>query len=344
MLLHTNVQCIRHKTKLIEAFTHNAEPEIITVTEHWLKKEEINATCIQGYVVADSFCRDKYKNGGTMIYTKTNLTTTPLHSIKAISVEKHFEVAAVTVEGLDVKTTIMVIYRSPLGDLKIFMQNLTTVLLRISHLKHRVVVTGDFNVNFMDTGPKQKALIDIFNSFNLHMVIDKPTRITQHSSTCIDNIFTNIATDLETATITDAGISDHCTLTLRVRLPTGREEKNTYDIRRTFKKKQRDEFAHKLSGTNWGPVLLETSVDGKFDAFKKIFRALFEETFPKRKIKRGIKKITHVWYTPELKSLSAEVRKAYKESKCNANDDRKQNYLTLKRSYITALDTAKKKP
>lgn len=343
MLLHTNIQCIRHKTKRIEALIYNAEPAIISVTEHWLKKEEIEATCIQGYVVADAFCRDKHRNGGTMIFTKTGLTSTPLNDITALSVEKHFEVSAATVEGLDIKTAIVVLYRSPLGDLKIFMENLTTVLLRISRLKHRVVVAADFNVNFMETGPQQQALMDLFSSFNLHMAINKPTRITRHSSTCIDNIFTNIDKDLETATITDAGISDHCTLALRVRLPTTREAKNTNDMRRTFTKKQRDTFAYKLSRTNWDPVLLETSVDGKFDAFMKIFTALFEESFPKRKMKRSTtnKNPTNEWYTPELQSLSAEVWKAYQESKHTADEARKRRYLAMKRHYITSLDTAK---
>jgi endonuclease/exonuclease/phosphatase family metal-dependent hydrolase len=210
LLLHTNIQCIRHKTKRIEALIHNAEPAIISVTEHWLKKEEIEATCIQGYVVADAFCRDKHRNGGTMIFTKIGLISTPLNDI--------------------------------------------TALLRISRLKHRVVVAADFNVNFMEIGPKQRALMDIFGSFNLHMAITKPTRITDHSSTCIDNIFTNIDKDLETATITDAGISDHCTLALTVRIPTTREVKNTNDRRRTFKDKQKDIFAYKLSRTNWDPA------------------------------------------------------------------------------------------
>jgi hypothetical protein len=327
---------------MIETLLHSSEPDIISITEHWLKKDEVEATCIQGYVVADSFCREKYKNGGTIIYTKIGLTITPLHRITMLNVEKHFEVSAATIEGPDGKTTIVTLYRSPTGDLKIFMENLTTALEIISHQKHRILVGGDFNLNFLERGPNQQALTDIFSSFNLHMLINKPTRITHHSRTCIDNIFSNIDKDQVTTTITDSGISDHCTLTLKVRVLAGNKAKYTYvETRRTLNEKQKNIFTLKLSNTNWDPILQESSVDEKFDAFMKMFTALFEETFPARKIKiRTSQKRKLEWYTPELQTLSADVWNAYQESKHNTDEDQKRNYLRLKRHYVTSLDTA----
>ena len=69
--------------------------------------------------------------------------------------------------------------------------------------KKHVYIAGDFNVN---TGPTLRCdgntqkFKNILSSIFLFPLIDKPTRVTRHSATVIDNIYCN-ASDIQWAHI-----------------------------------------------------------------------------------------------------------------------------------------------
>ena len=52
---------------------------------------------------------------------------------------------------------------------------------------------GDFNIDLLkhESQNSYKNVLDIMYSFGLYPLIDKPTRVTDSSTTLIDNIFTN---------------------------------------------------------------------------------------------------------------------------------------------------------
>ena len=49
-------------------------------------------------------------------------------------------------------------------------------------------VIGDFNINLFDT---DEEFLNMMSNSGLLPVIDRPTRVTHHSSTLIDNVFTS---------------------------------------------------------------------------------------------------------------------------------------------------------
>jgi endonuclease/exonuclease/phosphatase family metal-dependent hydrolase len=53
----------------------------------------------------------------------------------------------------------------------------------------KVIICGDFNVNYMENSNKKAKLEEILNTFNLKSIISFPTRIGSKSATIIDNIF-----------------------------------------------------------------------------------------------------------------------------------------------------------
>ena len=67
--------------------------------------------------------------------------------------------------------------------------------LLMSNVKHNktVFLCGDINIDLLKYGSDNNTThyVDTMFSLGLYSLIDKPTRITAHSSTLIDNIFTN---------------------------------------------------------------------------------------------------------------------------------------------------------
>ena len=86
-----------------------------------------------------------------------------------------------------------VVYRHPSFNLETFLSNFYSVIGKISQERKLCLISGDFNINLLnyDKHPLTQDFINTLSSFFLEPHILRPTRITSHSSTLIDNIFFN---------------------------------------------------------------------------------------------------------------------------------------------------------
>ena len=104
-----------------------------------------------------------------------------------------------------------VIYRAPNDNLTNFVKNFNEVFDRIAKENELCYLMGDFNVNLMiyQTNILTGELLDSMHSHLLSPLINRPTRITSHTATLIDNIITNNidADSVNGLLLTD--ISDH---------------------------------------------------------------------------------------------------------------------------------------
>ena len=87
-------------------------------------------------------------------------------------------------------------YRPPNMSLKEFNRLLSSTFDKIQREKKKIVyVCGDFNVNIMSHlkgGLSIQEFSNIFSSYFCFPSINKPTRVTDHSASIIDNIYCNI--------------------------------------------------------------------------------------------------------------------------------------------------------
>ena len=97
-------------------------------------------------------------------------------------------------------------------DLDDFNKNFLNKLLeKVSKEQKSVYLLGDFNVNLLNYNdhPPTNEFLDSLASNSVIPYILQPTRITDHSETLIDNIFSNVITvDAISGNLT-ATISDH---------------------------------------------------------------------------------------------------------------------------------------
>ena len=105
-----------------------------------------------------------------------------------------------------------VIYRHPSMDLTDFNCNyLNKLLENISKEQKSVFLLGDFNANLLNYNEHNEIneFLDFLASNSFIPLILQPTRITSHSNTLIDNMFSNVIDpDITSGNLT-ATISDH---------------------------------------------------------------------------------------------------------------------------------------
>ena len=86
-------------------------------------------------------------------------------------------------------------YRSPSKRPDSFLRNLDSTMQKLSgrHGKKHVILVGDLNINLINhaTDRSSQDLVDSMASSGFLQLIARPTRLTDHSATLIDHIYTN---------------------------------------------------------------------------------------------------------------------------------------------------------
>lgn len=90
------------------------------------------------------------------------------------------------------KLIISCIYRTPGSDIQLFTDHIEQLNTNMG--VKEVFICGDFNIDLLKAKwhrPTENVLNTLY-SLAFYPKITRPTRITSHSSSLIDNIFTNV--------------------------------------------------------------------------------------------------------------------------------------------------------
>ena len=99
------------------------------------------------------------------------------------------------------KALIYCIYRAPKTDLEQLNEFISNFCRNTRN--KTVYLCSDFNIDLLqhDTNTSTNNFIDHLYHFGLHPLITRPTRITGHSKTLIDNIFTTNLSNIHSGLI-----------------------------------------------------------------------------------------------------------------------------------------------
>ena len=170
---------------------------MIGLTETWLTKSSAIHYSLPGYKSIEN-SRKNRTGGGVAFYIKENLDN--LENF----IHNEFSRMNETIESLLVEIRvsgsknllIMVMYRPPNSNSKHFLE-----YVHVLDLTHNPIfnnkdcfILGDFNIDISKCHIQNTSqeLIDTMLSASFLPLITKPTRVTNHSATLIDNIFCNI--------------------------------------------------------------------------------------------------------------------------------------------------------
>ena len=119
-----------------------------------------------------------------------------------------------------------------------------------------VYITGDINIDFFryNTDNQTSEYLDMLLDLGYLPIITKPTRITDHSATLIDHIYTNVPQKVVKSGIILAGITDHLPIfcTADNKLPIRYEERKYF---RHFSRFEDELFINDLNNLNFNSLV-----------------------------------------------------------------------------------------
>ena len=144
---------------------------------------------------------------------------------------------------------------------------------------------GDLNINLLDhaSNDRVKQFINTILQNNLIPTINKPTRVTNRSSTLIDNIITNNfhGNPLNTGII-KTDLTDHFpTFLITDEILHYNAPSKTIIYKRQINENSLNNFRNLLlSEVDWGLLLESSEVNSTYDLFLKLFLRQYEKAFP----------------------------------------------------------------
>ena len=150
-------------------------------------------------------------------------------------------------------------------------------------------MAGDFNMNLLDFEQNKKVqdFLNIMFGHSMMPVINKPTRVTKNTATAIDHIFINSVTTTKfKAGIIKSVISDHFPIFFVADYNIHiKEPKERFIFRRDLSDISVVKFKYKLRTVSWDSITNSSDTNKAYDNFIEIFSSLYDECFPKKKIK-----------------------------------------------------------
>ena len=243
-----------------------------------------------------------------------------------------------------------VIYRHPSTDLTDFNWNyLNKLLENISKEQKSIFLLGDFNVNLLNYNEHKQTnkFLDSLVSNSFIPLILQPTRITSHSTTLIDNIFSNdIDPDIISSNLT-ATISDHLPQFAIISNMFGNISGNKSKIyERDCSKFDRENSILNYFPVDWEVLLKidEKNVDNSTKMYLDTINMLLDTYAPLKRInKYKLKFKSKPWITLGLqKSISAK-NKLLKNFINTKDPVLKEEFHTKYKIYKNLLSTHMKK-
>lgn len=158
--------------------------------ETWLNNSTLSLVPLYNYNGHHSIRSDGRRGGGVSIYTTSEICTKELNNLN-ISLD-FIECIFVECRYGNKKFLVGNVYRPPNSNVDLFIDKIEHLLILISKLNYdESFITGDFNLDLLNYLNDNRCLnfMNVMFSNSMTPIITKPTRITQNSSTLIDNIF-----------------------------------------------------------------------------------------------------------------------------------------------------------
>ena len=232
------------------------------------------------------------------------------------------------------------VYRSPSREPEKFIQFMEDMFLALHRHRHKhIIFAGDFNIDLLNYEKDifSQKLTDIMANHGFLQTVSRPTRITDHSATLIDHVYSNISEYITSTNIVTLDLSDHLAVVTNLVLSSNsassseRLTKRTKTPYRRFNAENNEKFRRLISEETWPEVESETDAQTKFDKFIHTYNTHYDTAFPletnsaRRKNERRNPK---PWILPWLEDACARKNRLYHEF---VNDPTEKNKIKYKK-------------
>ena len=184
-------------------------------------------------------------------------------------------------------------YRSPSNNPRQFLEQMDNILVSIErHSSKQILLVGDFNIDLIkhQHDPIGQQLIDLMARHGFVQVINRPTRITDHSMTLIDHIYTNKVHNMISSGVVTYDISDH--LGTSITFTLNDDVAPTLDLDdidghfAKFDEENLAKFRQLIEEQSWDDVLNESDAQQKYSKFAELYTNLYSAAFPQTTARR----------------------------------------------------------
>ena len=357
IILNINCRSLLNKAEELNYILDELKPDIACLTETWLDSSTPKNSFIPiGYTMIrkdrpESF-KQKYgrnRGGGIAIVHKEGLKI----DLKNYITNKTEEILWAEIKGKQ-NFLLGVIYRPDYCDLLKDDEEesiLEESIRKAAEITHRMIVTGDLNIDMANPGNKMtEKLTDIFSCYGMNQHIKKPTRIDKSGKeTIIDHTWADEETKLIKSTETFIALSDHLGTYTSINVPKFIPEKKTI-LCRCWKNYTKQEFNEKLTeNIQKSKLISEINKEDTNTSMVELSAVIINtlnQIAPMKEIQITQRQCNIPWYTKELRdmiTIKKELLSDYYSTKLEylkqslKNISNRIGYLkrSLKQKYIT---------
>ena len=197
-------------------------------------------------------------------------------------------------------------------DVDEFNNYMSPLLSKITKEKKTLLLLGDFNINLLKCNSENSHsdFLDLLGSFQILPYITLPTRITNISSTLIDNIFVSSTPYTMTSGNLTVNLSDHLPQFLFLSMSTESKKLPKLGFYRKWANFDSNKFSDEFSNIDWNEVLAidKGNVNHSFDSFLQTFSIILDNHVPLSQQTRKQEQLKNKPWIPKGILTSIKIR------------------------------------
>lgn len=209
-----NIRSLKNKMDELEHFIKKLKkkPQLIIITESWIRKGEEKFFCMQNYCPVFS-SRIDCRGGGIAVYVHESI---PFEEKVNIQIEKNH---VILIRLCDLKINICAIYRSPSTNINDFLNYLDEYLEN----NEKQIVCGDINIDLLKKNCPNTTNYEQIVTANGYKLLNEIHK-SQYTYNCgdhhsiLDHAFTNILNIEQNLKILPVAFSDHKMLQINMKM------------------------------------------------------------------------------------------------------------------------------
>ena len=337
-LIHCNMRSLTKNLHLLNDLlvTLSKPIDIIAVTETRLNYNSVDNIDIEKY---NFFNEDSTTcAGGVGIYINKSIKATQ-------RTELRFDMSAVESCWVELDTgpnkqnvLIGCIYKHPSANVSDFTIELQNIMTGLS--AYKTYILGDMNINFLNycEHTQTEEYLNMIYTNNFLPLITKPTRLTHHSATLIDHIYTNAPNIGIISKIITADISDHLPIFCMTDAQIHRNNQNIYY--RDYSSFNTEAYLNDINSLDWNNIMSGQNLDSKAERLNDSIKFIVNKHAPIKPASRSkVKQLSKPWISGGLLKSIKTKQKLYRSHFLSRHPLRMQQY----KKYSNMLNRLKEK-